>query len=141
MLKIKLLLIALIASFTFVSNAQTAPQDAVIGVWLSAEKDGKIQIYKQNDKYYGKLVWMKEQRKDAENPDPKLRGNDLQGVILLKNFKYTGKSWEDGTIYDPKNGKTYSCIIKAKGANNLDIRGFIGFSLLGRTTTWLRTKL
>lgn len=141
MLKIRILIFALISSFASVSNAQTAPQDAVLGVWLSADKDGKIQIYKQNDKYYGKLVWMKEQRKDAENPDPKLRGNDLQGAVLLKNFKYTGKSWEDGTIYDPKNGKTYSCIIKTKGPNNLDIRGFVGFSLLGRTTTWLRSKL
>jgi uncharacterized protein (DUF2147 family) len=62
------------------------------------------------------------------------------GTVILKDFKYSGKTWEDGTIYDPKNGKTYSCIIKAKGLNNLDIRGYIGISLLGRTTNWTRTN-
>ncbi|MES2796752.1 MAG: DUF2147 domain-containing protein [Bacteroidota bacterium] len=120
--------------------AQNSPQDAVLGVWFNAEKDGKIQIYKQADKYYGKLIWMKTPRKDHENLDEKLKSRDLQGVVLLNGFKYTGKSWEDGTIYDPKNGKTYSCIIKSKSANTLDIRGYIGISLIGRTTTWTRTN-
>jgi uncharacterized protein (DUF2147 family) len=124
----------------FMSNlfAQTQPQDAVVGIWFNAEKDGKVQIYKQNDKYYGKLIWMKNPRKDTENPDVKLKSKDLQGVILLKDFVFKGKAWEDGTIYDPKNGKTYSCIIKQKGPNGLDIRGFVGISLLGRTTTWTK---
>jgi uncharacterized protein (DUF2147 family) len=58
----------------------------------------------------------------------------------LKGFEFTGKSWEDGTIYDPNNGKTYSCTIKIKKANELEIRGFIGISLLGRTTVWTRAK-
>jgi uncharacterized protein (DUF2147 family) len=120
--------------------AQTAPQDAVVGVWFNAEKDGKVQIYKQGDKYFGKIVWAKTPRKDTENPDPKLKNNDLMGKVILNDFKYTGKNWEDGTIYDPKNGKTYSCIIKSKGPNSLDIRGFIGFSLLGRTTNWTKAQ-
>jgi uncharacterized protein (DUF2147 family) len=118
--------------------AQNTPQDAVLGTWFNAEKDGKIQIYKTGDKYFGKLIWMKNPRKDTENVDAKLHTRDLQGIVLLNNFKFTGKTWEDGTIYDPKNGKTYSCIIKSKGLNNLDIRGFIGISLLGRTTSWTR---
>ena len=43
--------------------------------------------------------------------------------------------YEDGTIYDPKNGKTYSCIITRNG-KKLDVRGYVGFSWIGRTTTW-----
>lgn len=127
----------------FIGNifAQNAPQDAVVGVWFNAEKDGKIQIYKQGDKYFGKIVWGKNSRKDTENPNEKLRTRDLIGVVILNNFKFTGKSWEDGTIYDPNNGKTYSCIIKTKGANSLDIRGYVGISLIGRTTNWTRTTL
>ena len=120
---------------------QTAPLDAVVGVWLSSEKDGKVQIYKQGDKYFGKIVWSKNPRKDIENPDDKLKSRELVGTVILNNFKFTGKSWEDGTIYDPKNGKTYSCIIKNTGANGLDIRGFVGISLIGRTTNWTRTTL
>jgi uncharacterized protein (DUF2147 family) len=121
-------------------TAQNQPQDLVVGIWLSAEKDGKITIYKQGDKYFGKVTWGKIPRKDSENPDPKLRNNDIIGTIILKNFKFTGKAWEDGTIYDPNNGKTYSCIIKPKNANTLLIRGFIGVSMLGRTTEWTRTS-
>jgi uncharacterized protein (DUF2147 family) len=140
-MKNKTLLFTIIFSMFLGKNfAQTSPQDAVVGVWFNAEKDGKVQIYKQADKYYGKLIWMKTPRKDNENPDNKLKGRDLQGVVLLNGFKFTGKAWEDGTIYDPKNGKTYSCIIKATSANSLDIRGFLGISLLGRTTRWSRTN-
>ncbi len=120
--------------------AQTVPQDVVLGTWFNQEKDGKIQIYKQNDKYYGKLIWLKNPRKDIENAEPKLKNRDLNGIVLLNDFKYDGKNWEDGTIYDPRNGKTYSCIIKSKGKNDLEIRGFIGISLIGRTTSWARAN-
>jgi uncharacterized protein (DUF2147 family) len=136
----KLLTITFLGLFLSISFAQTAPQDAVTGVWFNAEKDGKIQIYKQGDRYFGKLIWTKTPRKDTENPNEKLKTRELEGIVLLNNFKFDGKNWEDGTIYDPKNGKTYSCIIKSKGPNNLDIRGYIGISLLGRTTGWTRTK-
>lgn len=119
--------------------AQVPNQDTVVGVWFNAEKDGKVTIYKQGDKYFGKVTWGKNPRKDIENPDPKMRNNEVVGTVILKEFKFTGKAWEDGTIYDPKNGKTYSCIIKSKNANTLEIRGFIGISLLGRTTVWTRT--
>jgi uncharacterized protein (DUF2147 family) len=62
---------------------------------------------------------------------------------VLKNFVFDGKDeWEDGTIYDPKNGKTYSCYIRyAEYPNLLKIRGYIGVSLLGRTTYWTKTIL
>lgn len=137
--KIFISIFILLANMTYLA-AQTPAQDAVVGTWFNAEKDGKVQIYKQGDKYFGKIAWSKNPRKDTENPDPKLRANELIGTVILKNFKYTGKSWEDGTIYDPKNGKTYSCIIKANGSNSLDIRGYVGISLLGRTTTWTRAN-
>jgi uncharacterized protein (DUF2147 family) len=138
----KVILSFLIVSLFFGNIiAQNAPQDAAVGVWFNAEKDGKIQIYKQGDKYFGKIVWSKAPRKDTENPDDKLKSRELVGTVILNNFKFTGKSWEDGSIYDPKNGKTYSCIIKTKGANSLDIRGFVGISLIGRTTNWTKTTL
>ena len=60
------------------------------------------------------------------------------GLQILSGFRYAGDgTWEAGKIYDPKNGKTYSCKMRLDG-ENLKIRGFIGISLFGRTTVWSR---
>ena len=104
-------------------------------------KDGKVLIYKQSDKFFGKVSSGKDgSRKDIHNPDAKLKEQNIVGSIILKGFDFTGKAWENGTIYDPNNGKTYSCTMKMKNANELEIRGFIGISLFGRTQYWSRIK-
>ena len=60
----------------------------------------------------------------------------------LKNFTFDGKDeWSGGTIYDPKNGKTYKCYIQFAAANKLKIRGYVGVSLLGRNTFWTKSTL
>lgn len=114
--------------------------DAILGDWLNQEKDGKINVYKTGDKYYGKITWIKNTgKKDEKNPDPALRGKDVVGLVILKDLKFNDGVWEDGTVYDPKSGKTYSCTMKLKdGGKSLDIRGYVGISLLGRTSTWTR---
>ena len=48
--------------------------------------------------------------------------------------------WDEGNIYDPKNGNTYSCTIKLINPNSLEVRGYIGVSMLGRSTVWIRTN-
>lgn len=132
-----------LVTFLFVSVsifANTA-SDAILGEWLSQEKDGKIIIFKQGDQYFGKISWGKTTgRKDGKNPDEKLRSRELLGAVILKNFKFTGSAWENGTIYDPNSGKTYDCILKIKDGNKtLDIRGFVGVAMFGRTSTWTRS--
>ncbi|PZP50109.1 MAG: DUF2147 domain-containing protein [Pseudopedobacter saltans] len=121
-------------------------QDVIEGDWLNEEKEGKIEIYKHSDgKYYGKLVWLKDPNRDGKpktdvnNKDAKLKNQPLIGLNILKGFSKDGDIYSGGTIYDPKNGKTYSCKITAKDKNTLSIRGYIGVSLLGRTTVWTRT--
>lgn len=120
--------------------------DKILGVWLNAEKDAKIEIYKTGDKYYGKIIWGKNiyepdgktARTDIKNPDPKLRSRSLVNLVILRNFSYDDGEWDGGKIYDPKSGKTYSCIMKLKGSN-LEIKGYVGITLLGRTTIWTRS--
>lgn len=138
----------LIASIlAFGANAQSGA-DAALGIWYNAEKDGKIQLYKQGDKYFGKIVWLKEPndnagkpKLDTNNEDTKLRNRPIIGLQIIKDFGYTGDSvWEGGKIYDPKNGKLYSCKMTLKNKNTLDVRGFVGMALLGRTTTWTRAE-
>jgi uncharacterized protein (DUF2147 family) len=128
----------LLLSVTALANSGA---DAILGEWLSQEKDGKILIFKQGDQYFGKISWGKTPgRKDTNNPDEKLRNRDLLGTVILKNFKFTGSAWENGIIYDPNSGKTYDCILKVKDGNKtLDIRGFVGSPMFGRTSTWSRS--
>lgn len=141
----------LLLLFTILSNslsAQTTSRgDEIIGVWLSEEKDGKIEIYKQGNRYFGKLIWGKEMyeadgitsKKDVNNTDEKLQKRNLKDLILLTDFVFEGDSWSGGKIYDPKSGKTYSCNMKLNGTV-LDIRGYVGISLFGRTSQWTRVK-
>ena len=139
----KKLIVLLIISFSFVKMgcSQAVTKDAVLGEWLAESKDGKVLIYKQGEKYFGKISWGRDgDKKDVNNPDDKLKTQPVIGSVILRGFDFTGKIWENGTIYDPSNGKIYSCTIKMKKPNELEIRGYVGISLLGRTTTWTRVK-
>jgi uncharacterized protein (DUF2147 family) len=130
-----------------ISICAKAQADKIEGLWYNDVKSAKILITKDADnKFSGKVVWLKEPLKNGKpkvdelNVDEKLRSRPRLGLPVLAGFvkdgddKYTG-----GTIYDPNNGKTYSCKITYKG-KTLDIRGYIGISLFGRTTTWSRAE-
>ncbi|MVZ67544.1 DUF2147 domain-containing protein [Sphingobacterium sp. DK4209] len=115
--------------------------DSILGKWQNPSGEGRIEIYKKGEKFYGKLYWIKDSnKKDAKNPNEALRSRNIQGLEILTNFTKSGSSYVDGQIYDPKSGKTYSCKMTLKGTDALDIRGYVGVSLLGRTETWKRIK-
>lgn len=122
-------------------------QDPIEGLWYNEEKTAKIKIYKaKNDKFYGKIDWLKEPvrnskaRTDENNPDKGKRSEPLTGLTVLKGFEKDGvNKYGDGTIYDPKNGKTYSCVITHTG-DKLEVRGYVGISLIGRTAIWTRVS-
>lgn len=117
-------------------HAQKA--DDILGTWVSEKADAKIQVYKQKEKFFGKLSWLKESNlNDNKNPDPTKRSMPLIGLVMLRDFRFNGSYWVDGEIYDPESGKTYSCVLKLKDGK-LDIRGYIGISLFGKSTTWTR---
>lgn len=129
-------------------QAQTLKGDEILGTWLNEEATGKIQLYKENGKFFGKLVWLKEPndkvtgnpRTDVENPDEKQRSKPLIGLVNMRDFTFNGKEeWSGGTIYDPKNGKTYKCYIHMEGPNKIKVRGYIGVSMIGRNTYWTRS--
>jgi len=132
--------------FSTVARAQPKP-DRLEGLWYNDIKSAKVQITRGSDgKFYGKVVWLKEPLKNGKpkidelNEDPKLRSRPRLGLPVLNGFVKDGdEKYDDGTIYDPLNGKTYSCKITYKG-NTLDIRGYIGISLFGRTTVWSRAE-
>jgi len=128
-------------------SAFSQNKDQIVGKWLNATGEAHIQIYTSGNKFFGKLVWLKEPlnpegkpKLDKENPDQELSKRQIMGLIILKDFLYKGGIWEGGTIYDPKTGKTYSCKISTESKNRINVRGFVGFSMLGRTETWARLE-
>jgi uncharacterized protein (DUF2147 family) len=142
--RIALLVVPLLIFLRLTTSAQTG--DEIKGVWLSEKKDGKIEIFNQGNTYAGKLLWGKyvqdengQLRHDVNNPDPKLRWRLLQGMVILTGLNYEDGKWQNGKIYDPLSGKTYNVTITVKG-NHLELRGYIGISLLGKTTVWLRVN-
>jgi uncharacterized protein (DUF2147 family) len=124
-----------------------AQSDPVERLWYNEERTAKIQVYKAVDgRFYGKIVWLKEPLRDGRpkidinNSDKSKRNDPILGLLILKNFKKgSDNHYEDGTIYDPKNGKTYSCKMTLEG-DKLNVRGYFRFSLIGRTTTWTKAE-
>lgn len=135
--------------FFYVSSIAQNPGDACVGTWLTGSKKGHVQVYKQGDKYFGKIIWLKEPndpdtnkpKLDKQNGDASKKSRPIMGMINLSNFKYDGdNTWVDGKIYDPENGKEYSCKITQSSPNQLSVRGYIGISIIGRTDNWTRVK-
>ncbi|MBO0932993.1 DUF2147 domain-containing protein [Fibrella aquatilis] len=128
--------------FCLVPETYAQKADAIVGEWISEHKDGRIQVYRKGDEYFGKLIWIQDQTVlDAYNPDPALRSRPLMGSVILSNIKFVKNSWEDGRIYDPQSGKSYSCNMQLANDKTLKIRGYIGISLLGRTSVWSKATL
>ncbi len=144
--KVLLSLSGVLIFFPFVFAQKNA--DDILGKWMNEDKDAHIEITKRDHKYFGKVVWLKfpiddetgKPKLDEKNPDETLRSRPALGLEILTNFIFDDGRWEDGKIYDPKKGNTYSCYMKFVEAEKIKIRGFIGLSLLGRTTYWTRVK-
>lgn len=128
--------------------------DAVTGIWVTPENKSNIEIFPCGNYYCGKIVWLQEPnytpadegrplgqaKLDDNNPDKSLRSRPILGLQLMHNFKYAGEQlWHEGEIYDPESGNTYSCEMRLqKKGGQLDVRGYIGFSFIGRTSVWTR---
>ncbi|GEO04737.1 hypothetical protein AAE02nite_24010 [Adhaeribacter aerolatus] len=129
-----------------ISQAQKATQ-LPLGTWTNEDKEARFQIYKCGEKLCGKISWLKEPmlngkpKVDSKNPDEKLRGQPILGMVFLKDFSYTGNNkWDNGSIYDPKSGKIYACYLKILDENKMEVKGYIGISLIGRSQIWTRIK-
>ncbi|MCC2544973.1 DUF2147 domain-containing protein [Hymenobacter sp. BT175] len=131
-----------------ITGMASAQKLTPLGIWTNAEKKATFEIYQNGNKLYGKIVSLTapndangKPKTDSQNPDPKLRSRPRLGLVFLKDFKYDGSNkWDDGTIYNPEDGKTYSCYLKMINANTMEVKGYIGISLIGKSQTWTRVK-
>ena len=122
-----------------------AAEDDIVGLWLSGDGDGWIEIRRQGDEVVGVIAGSPNNkpgdppRLDDKNPDPALRDRELDGLIFMTGFRYAGDDrWAGGMIYDPNSGNTYKGSMRLVDRNTLKLRGYIGISLFGRSDTWTR---
>jgi uncharacterized protein (DUF2147 family) len=121
--------------------------DAIVGIWANSSNKAHINIYRQNGRYFGKIIWLKAPtddkgmaKVDKNNPVKDFRTKPLLGLLILRDFKYDDEEWKDGKIYNPEDGKEYKAFIKVKDARTLFVRGYIGFSFIGKTEIFHRIK-
>ena len=140
LLVVPILLLALALPTAGASDDQAM---LILGNWLTEPRDGIIEISIAGDgSYQGKIVGGNSpQRQDQHNPDPARRSQLLLGQVIFQGMKYDGEGkWSGGTIYDPDSGRTYKCRLERLDAERLQVRGFIGFALLGRSQVWTRYR-
>jgi len=146
----KTLLLPFLFLFSISLAAQSTDGDKLIGVWEPSHGKARVKVEKIGNKYFGKIVWLREPedpataqpKVDKNNPDEAMRSTPLRGYRILKDFVYKGDGeWIEGSIYDPENGTLYSCVITLTDENTMDIRGFIGVKALGRTDVWKRLQV
>lgn len=108
--------------------------DAILGTYFNDKQTARIEIFREEDRYFGRIVWHKENKKDDKNPDPDLRDRPLVGIVLLRDFVYDPdeKEWADGSVYAPDDGNTYSGYLWLEDGV-LKMRGYVGFPIFGRT--------
>ncbi|MEK6451429.1 MULTISPECIES: DUF2147 domain-containing protein [Myroides] len=124
-------------------NAQS-----IVGKWKTIDDNtGKeksiINIYEKDGKYYGqvkKLLNPSKPNPTCDKCEGDEKGKPIEGLVIIKGLTKKGDEYTGGKITDPESGKQYKCTVKLNGKDKLDVRGYVGLSLLGRTQTWVKAE-
>ena len=120
----------------------------VIGLWNTKNNSSKLEIFPCGEKKLcGKVAWLKNPnfvsaddgpvgapKFDLRNPDPALRARPIIGLQVVEGLSDAGNyRWENGKCYDPESGNTYRCKMRMTSPEQLEMRGYVGIPLFGRT--------
>ncbi|MEM9385773.1 MAG: DUF2147 domain-containing protein [Pseudomonadota bacterium] len=116
--------------------------ERILGVWLNEDGDGWIRIVRSGDEYFGVIIGapagLRPDALDVNNPDPALRTRPLLDLRLIYGYRFKGKRWVGGRIYDPDLGKEYKSRLQLLDRRTLEVRGYVGAPMFGRTQRWTR---
>ena len=124
-----------------------AQQPTPEGLWQTvSDVDGKPEAYIRIREVQGEFTGVIERLLHPDKPDPRCdkcpgerRNQPIVGLTIITGVHRDGDHFAGGKILDPDSGKLYSCILTLiDGGKRMQVRGFLGFSLFGRTQTWLR---
>lgn len=135
--------------FCFLLLALWSFGQSCTGYWITIDdatgyKKSIVELYKKEGVLYGKVVYIYKRGKDGPHSkctecSGKLYNQPIMGMLIVKQMQWDGSQWENGTILDPDNGKTYDCTmwLNASDKDKLNVRGYIGPFF--RTQEWIRT--
>lgn len=136
-----------IALFLVLFACSLQAQSSPVGLWKTiddetGEAKSYVRISEKNGKLYGKVekLLLKPQDTRCTACEGDKKDQLVVGMEILSDLEKDGDAWEDGEIIDPNSGSVYSCYIEMENDDKLKVRGYIGFSLLGRTQYWHRVK-
>ncbi len=132
--------------YLFLIFTQLSYCQNIIGKWKTIDDStGKeksiVEIYEKSGKYFGKITQLYDvasQNKKCDKCEGENKNKPIIGLVIIKNMIKDGVVFSGGTITDPSNGKVYSCKFENIKNDKITVRGFIGFSLFGRSQTWIR---
>ena len=149
---IKLVCYLCVGMLFLISNARAQDsRTSPVGRWKTVDDatgqvTSLVVIWEVNGKLYGRIEQLV--HSDPHDPDPRCsrcdgeaKGKPLVGLRILWDLERNGNQWSGGKVLDPDNGRQYRCSVAVEsGGKKLKVRGFLGFSLLGRTQYWLRDE-
>ena len=133
-----LLISFIITSFSSKINSKAVADEAekIVGIWFTDDKTSKIQIYKSESQYFGKIIWMASKESKEE-----LKIKPKVGYQIFRKFTFEGKNvWSGGQVSDPRSGMTVSGKMTLKDNNTLNVRGYVGAPMFGKTVILLRVE-
>ncbi len=134
--------------FLLVLGSTQIYSQTVIGRWKTIDdktKEAKsiVEVYESNGKIFGKITEIFDAAKRNRKCD-KCTGAEsnkpVLGMVIIKGLEKDDAEYSGGKILDPETGNLYKCIIKLVGKDKLEVRGYMGFAIIGRSQTWIRVK-
>ena len=132
----------------FAAFGTAAQSPSPVGFWQtlneSGQREGLVRITEVDGELRGHVVTVYSPPAPSPNPlceecPGELKNQPVVGLQILSGMRWDGERYSGGEILDPDNGKRYRCTLRlVDGGRRLEVRGFIGVSLFGRTQTWLR---
>jgi uncharacterized protein (DUF2147 family) len=143
--------LAVLQTLAFAQPSLAAAQDSPVGDWVTlddetGEAKSVVRIWEEGGKLNGRIIRLVTDPTKDPNPlctecEGERKNQPIVGMVILNDFTRDGKEWSGGTVLDPENGQTYRSVIRlAEDMSALDVRGFIGIRLIGRTQRWVRAK-
>jgi uncharacterized protein (DUF2147 family) len=143
------LVIAALAGALLLGGGAGAQDASPAGLWKTIDDEtGQAKALVRISEDGGVLRGRIEKLFNPSRPNPTCdqcsdarKGQPIEGMTILDGLKRDGDNWEGGEILDPNQGKVYRAKAKlVDGGSRLEVRGFVGVSLFGRTQTWIREK-